>query len=84
LGEGKTAAPALQRTQFFTGAEFEDESDPNLTQVPDFLAPSQMPLRPDPATTRTAQEKVVNSLANIASLHEGMRLKRSFIDEVRI
>ena len=84
-GEGgaqnKVTAASLQRTQFFSGTEFEDESDPNLTQVPDFCVPN--PVSSSKAiSTLTAKQQVAESLGNIASVNEGLRIKRSFLDEV--
>ena len=80
-GQNKVTAASLQRTQFFSGTEFEDESDPNLTQVPDFCVPN--PVSSSKAiSTLTAKQQVAESLGNIASVNEGLRIKRSFLDEV--
>ncbi len=84
-GEGqamKNTAAALQRTQFFSATEFEDESDPNLTQVPDFCVPNPVVSSSNQISILTAKQKIEQSLGNIASVNEGLRLKRSFLDEV--
>ena len=78
----KNTAAALQRTQFFSATEFEDESDPNLTQVPDFCVPNPVVSSSNPISILTAKQKIEQSLGNIASVNEGLRLKRSFLDEV--
>jgi hypothetical protein len=86
LGEGQTkvgAPQSLQRTQFFSATEFEDDSDPNLTQVPDFCVPNPVP-NLNPISILNAKQRVEQSLGNIASVNEGLRLKRSFLDEVII
>lgn len=54
-----------QRTQFFAGPEFEDEDDPNLTQLPDFIAPAQMPQRTDPVVTNKAKVQVKKNLFSV-------------------
>lgn len=80
-GQNKVSATSLQRTQFFSGTEFEDESDPNLTQVPDFCVPNPVSSSKS-ISTLTAKQQVAESLGNIASVNEGLRIKRSFLDEV--
>ena len=88
-GHLKNSTSALQRTQFFSTNEYEDESDPNLTQVPDFAIPNPVSMtglasNPNPLSTLTAKQKLEQSLGNIASVNEGLRLKRAFLDEVSL
>jgi hypothetical protein len=76
----------VQRTHFFSGHDYEDESDPNLTQVPDVVEPPQPLPVPEasPTSTACAKQMVQQSLGNIASVNEGLRLKRAFLDEVKM
>ena len=82
-GQAKVSTAALQRAHFFSGTEYEDESDPNLTQVPDLCVSNLVSnTSSDPVSALNAKEQIQQSLGNIASVNEGLRLKRAFLDEV--
>ena len=72
---------AARRSEFFN--EGEEDSDPNLTQLPDSARDRVDTIYKYSVnhSTSSAANQVMESIGNIASLNEGLRLKRSMVAE---
>ena len=76
---GKATDVKQKRIQFFN--DNEDDEDPNLTQLPDSARERVDTIYKYAVTPNEASKKVKDSIGNIASLNEGLRIKRSIAEE---
>ena len=77
----KLSLAQQKRLEFLTATNDEDEEDPNLTQLPTHVDNPIYSYILDPKDAKEAKDKVANSVGNIASISEGLRMKRSLIEE---
>ena len=77
----KISLAQQKRLEFLTATNDEDEEDPNLTQLPTHVDNPIYSYVLNPNDTKEAKDKVASSVGNIASISEGLRVKRALIEE---
>ena len=70
-----------KRLEFLTATHEEDEEDPNLTQLPTHVDNPIYSYVSDLKVAKEAKDKVASSVGNIASISEGLRMKRSLMED---
>ena len=77
----KISVAQQKRLEFLTSTNDEDEEDPNLTQLPTHVDNPIYSYVSNPNNTKEAKDKVECSVGNIASISEGLRVKRALMEE---
>ena len=77
----KISLAQQKRLEFLTATNDEDEEDPNLTQLPTHVDNPIYSYVLNPNDTKDAKDKVASSVGNIASISEGLRVKRAQMEE---
>ena len=81
----KISLAQQKRLEFLTSTNDEDGDDPNLTQLPTHVDnPIYSYILGPNDTTKDAKDKVASSVGNIASMAEGLRIKRSLMEEENV